>query len=167
MQDLHCSFLQGSVCFLKNREKFRAIRELIEKTTVFHSLVNREQFIESVLQREREQTTGFGHGVAVAHTQFEGVSSVTMGFGVSWEGIDYGSIDGKPVRLLFLIASPPGLHEEYLQALSVLVKLLRKPFFREEILQCGTIEEIQNILHSRFCRQLEKEEKRAPGCVFG
>lgn len=160
MQNLHCSFLQGSVCILESREKYQAIRELIEKTTVFHSIENLEQFTESVIAREREQSTGFGHGVAVAHAQFEGVSSVVMGLGVSWEGIDYGAPDNRPVHLLFLIASPPGLHEEYLQALSVLVKLLRQPTFREEMLNCATINNIRATLHARFCRQLEEEKKR-------
>lgn len=166
MQDLHCSFLEGSMCVLHNREKLQAIRELIEKTSVFYSIKNKEQFIESVLQREHEYSTGFGRGVAVAHAQFEGIKSVIMGLGVSWEGINYGSVDGKPVHLLFLIASPPGFHDDYLQALSVLVKLLRQTNFRQEMLDCTSIKEMRSILHAQFCRQLEEEKKRTPRRVF-
>ena len=102
----HC-FEGGTVVFrLDSLEKFAAIRELIHKAPVFQEIANLPQFEDSVISREKLQSTGFGHGVAAAHGRSENLSRVLIGLGVSLSGIPFGSPDGEPVKLLFLIASP-------------------------------------------------------------
>lgn len=158
MHNLECSFLQGSVCELHSVRKKAAIHELIEKAAVFHVIDDTDRLAYEVLLRERKQTTGFGYGVAVAHAQYEGIDSVIMALGTSKRGIDYKAMDNKPVNLLFLIASPPDLQESYLQALSVLVKLVRREAFRTALLAARNVEEIEKILHVEFCCLLQREQ---------
>ena len=79
-----------------------------------------------MIARERLQSTGFGHGVAVAHGRAAGVERVLIALGLSRAGIPYDSPDGEPVRLLFVIASPLQVSLDYLQALSTLVRCLRR-----------------------------------------
>ena len=161
MQNLECSFLNGSVCMISSGNKADAINELIQKASVLHIIDNKKHFSREVLSRERKQTTGFGHGVAVAHAQYQGLHSVVMALGVSRQGIEYQAMDNMPVHLLFLIASPPSLHDEYLRALSVLVKLVRQQYFRNNLLAASTLGEIEQILHTNFCSLLKKEQKFA------
>lgn len=158
MRGLECSFLEGSVCTINATRKPDAIIELIRKSAVLHVIENTDKFAEKVLSREREQTTGFGHGIAVAHAQYSGIDSVIISLGVSRKGIDYESMDNLPVQLLFLIASPPSLQDEYLTALSALVKLIRNSGFRSLLLRASTLREIEEVLHTNFCSLLRKEK---------
>jgi PTS system nitrogen regulatory IIA component len=149
--------LEGSVCFLKSREKFAAIHELLHTASVFRILEENDEFERGVISREKRQSTGFGCGVAVAHGQSPELNSVVLAMGISRTGIPYGSPDGKPVHLLFLIASSPQEQEEYLLALSVLVKLLRNVSFRKELMAVRSLPRAEELLHTNFCKQLEEE----------
>lgn len=144
---------------LSSTDKYEAIHELIWKNDALRKLVkNREGFEDEVVRREKVQSTGFGHGIAVAHGRFKEIDSVIIALGVSQRGISFDSVDNQPVRLLFLIASPPDQQNEYLTALSALVKLLRTDDFRDNILESQTNpEKIRDMLWERFCRQLSME----------
>jgi mannitol/fructose-specific phosphotransferase system IIA component (Ntr-type) len=86
-----------------------------------------------------------------------------MALGISQEGIPFDSIDKKPVHLLFLIASPPEQQDEYLTALSALVKLLRKEDFRSQIITHQTDPKaIRDMIRTRFCDQLSRETGYCP-----
>lgn len=157
MHKLECSFLDGSVCQLRSTSKIEAIKELIKKASVFHIIEDTDQLTEKVIDRENERTTSLGHGIAVAHAQYDGINNVVMALGISNQGIEYQSMDDLPVKLLFLIASSPAYQNEYLVALSALVKLIRKQDFRENILNLKSIQEIEDILHDKFCSLLSAE----------
>ena len=130
----HC-FDRGSVVVdLQSVDKFEALRELIRRAPVFKEIANLTAFEEAVITRERLQSTGFGHGVAVAHGRAAGVERVLIALGLSRAGIPYDSPDQEPVRLLFVIASPLQVSLEYLQALSTLVRCLRDAPIRDSLL---------------------------------
>ncbi len=152
-----CAFFKGSVTSIFQQQKEDAIHELIRKAEVFQAVQDTEEFEKAVMERECEQCTGFGKGVAVAHANYEGIDSIIMGLGISQEGIDYKSFDGKTVRLLFLIASPESMQEEYLLVLSALVKLLRQDSFRNELISTPSLRDAREYLNTRFCSQLERE----------
>ncbi|HTP58436.1 MAG TPA: PTS sugar transporter subunit IIA, partial [Spirochaetia bacterium] len=105
---------------------------------------------EAVITREKMQSTGFGHGVAVAHGRIPGLSRVLIGFGISRTGIPFEAVDGKPVHLLFVIASPPHLSLDYLQVLSTLVRCLREKPVRESILACQGAREMETRIREAF-----------------
>jgi len=131
------------VCDLQSTEKYAAIRELIRGAPVFGGLADTAGFERSVIAREQLQTTAFGHGVAVAHGRVESLERVLIALGLSRRGIPFDSPDGTPVRLLFVIASPPHMSREYLRALSTLVRVVRDPAMREAILAAEAAREIE------------------------
>ena len=135
----HC-FDRGSVVDdLTSTDKFDAIREIIRRAPVFREIGGGAGFEEAVIARERLQSTGFGHGVAVAHGRAAGVARVLIAMGISRTGIPYDAPDDEPVRLLFVIASPVHVSLDYLQALSTLVRCVRHEEVRESLLvPCGT-----------------------------
>jgi nitrogen PTS system EIIA component len=140
-------FPAGSVIAdLHSADKYQAIRELIRRAPVFQALPDREALVEAVVARERLQSTGLGHGVAVAHGRARGVQSVLIGLGVHQEGMAYDSPDDEPVRLLFVIASPIAVCLEYLQALSCLVRCLRDSQTRNCLLDAASATEIERRL---------------------
>lgn len=146
----HC-FQSGTVVpDLVSTDKESAIRELVRRAPVFRELPDLERFAEAVLQRERQQTTGFGHGVAVAHGRVADAGRVLIALGVSRDGIPFGAADGQPVTLLFVIASPPEMNLDYLQALSSLVRALREREVREALLAHDEASEVERRIREAF-----------------
>jgi len=159
MSTTHC-FSPGSVVAdLLSTEKFEALRELIRRAPVFGALADLRRLEEAVINRERQQSTGFGHGVAVAHGRVEGVPRVLMALGISRVGIPFESPDGEPVRLLFVIASPPSLSLEYLQALSTLVRCLRDKEERDTLIDAPTAAEIERRIRASYAAALQRFEE--------
>lgn len=125
---------QSVICQLQENDKKKAILEVIDSCSIFQSLPDVERFKRGVLRRERIETTGIGHGVAIAHGKILGIDSVKIALGLSTKGIDFDSKDGLPVHLLFVIASSPSIQIEYLRALSAILQSVRTEQVREHLL---------------------------------
>jgi PTS system nitrogen regulatory IIA component len=150
----HC-FERGTVIAdLYGTDKYEALRELIHRAPVFQEINSIESFEKAVIEREELQSTGLGHGVAVAHGRARGVNQVLIALGISRAGIAYDSPDGLPVKLLFVIASPPHLSLDYLQALSTLVRCLRHAHVRDALLSGGEPLSIETRLREAFASSL-------------
>ena len=156
MSILHC-FDKGTVVSdLQSADKFEALREVIRRAPVFKEIGNLDALENAVVARERLQTTGFGHGVAVAHGRAAGVERVLIAMGLSRTGIPFESPDDQPVRLLFVIASPLMVSLDYLHALSTLVRCLRHQPLRDRLLAAGDAEQIQKQLRQAFTTGAER-----------
>ncbi len=132
-----------SVCHLDATEKFAAIDNVIDNCKIFDELKdNKERFRRAVHRREIIETTGIGHGVAIAHGKLPCIDKVRVGLGVSEEGIDYNSKDGKPVHLLFVISSSPFTQINYLKTLAKILKSVHD-------------EELRNEVSRLFCKDFE------------
>jgi len=153
----HCFQTGSVVAELASADKFSAIRELVRAAPVFRQIPNLPSFEDAVIAREKMQSTGFGHGVAVAHGRIPGLSRVLIGFGISRAGIPFDAADGKPVHLLFVIASPPHLSLDYLQVLSTLVKCLRDKPVRESIMACQGAREMETRIRQAFTTGLGRQ----------
>ncbi len=122
------------ICHVQSTDKVPAIYEVIDKCSVFSTLPDIETFKKAVIQREFIETTGIGHGIAIAHGKIEDLPEVKVGLGLSECGIEYHAKDGKPVHFLFVIASCPTKQFEYIRTLSTLLRTVRSPRVREELL---------------------------------
>jgi nitrogen PTS system EIIA component len=157
-------FNPGSVVWdLKSTNKYDAIREIIHTAPIFttHETLDLRGFSQIVVAREHLQSTGFGHGVAVAHGRTDQVDEATIALGISREGIEYDAYDGKPVHLLFIVANHPDRQMDYLQVLSTLVLMVRDEMFRREILDCGHADAAQERLCRSFTHLIEQQRLRA------
>jgi nitrogen PTS system EIIA component len=157
-------FNPGSVIWdLKSTNKYDAIREIIHTAPVFteHETLDLHGFSQIVVARERLQSTGFGHGVAVAHGRTDQVDEPTIALGISHRGIDYDAYDGEPVHLLFIVANHPDHQMDYLRILSTLVMMVRDELFRQEILDCSHADAVQRKLCQVFTHLIEQQRMRA------
>lgn len=156
-------FDPGSVIWeLKSTEKFDAIREIVSRARTFteHPDLDSDAFAEKVVERERLQSTGFGHGVAVAHGRTDQVSSPRIALGVSRCGIDFDAVDGEPVHLIFIVANHPDQEVDYLHILSTLVGMVRNEMFRREIITCDHEADVQQKLCNVFENLLKRNRLR-------
>jgi len=126
---------ESVICHVEARTKIGAIQEVIEKCSIFTSLSDVERFKKSVINREEKETTGIGHGIAIAHGKVRNLAHVKVALGLSECGIDYEAKDGLPVHFLFVIASSPTRQFEYIRTLSALLRTVRSPEVRSELLR--------------------------------
>jgi len=96
---------------------------------------------ESVHRREELQTTGIGHGIAIPHGKGAIEDPIRAAVVITSEGVDYGSVDGNPVRIFILMVSRPDVAGPHVQALAHVARLLGHREFREELQNCTTPEE--------------------------
>jgi PTS system fructose-specific IIA component/PTS system nitrogen regulatory IIA component len=88
-----------------------------------------ESIIKAILKREELGSTGIGRGVAVPHTKHPSVHELIGAVAVSDEGVDFDSLDGEKVHLLFLLISPPDRPGDHLRALENISRQLRDDTF--------------------------------------
>jgi nitrogen PTS system EIIA component len=81
--------------------------------------------VDTIAERERLGTTGFGNGVAIPHGKVGGLKSIYAMVVRLAEPVDYKAIDGQPVDLVFLLLSPPDAGAEHLKALAAVSRVIR------------------------------------------
>ena len=113
----------GSFCTLlpEGIDKFAAFGEIVHNCSVFDLIPDRHAFLESVIKREKLQSTGIGHGVAIAHGKVPHIERTHIALGISSDGIVFDDIFPDPVHLVFLIASNPSKPGEYVKALAAML----------------------------------------------
>lgn len=88
-----------------------------------------DSIIDAILKREELGSTGIGRGVAVPHTKHPSVHELVGAVAVSEDGVDFDSLDGEKVHLLFLLISPPDRPGDHLRALENISRQLRDDTF--------------------------------------
>ena len=124
---------------LTSRDKSAVLRELVE-LLVSSSGGSPDDILHAVREREACQSTGFGYGVAIPHARSPSLSALTLVAGQAAQGIDYGALDGKPVRLFFLLAGPETVAAAQVRALARIARLVRREYVRERLLEAKTSE---------------------------
>lgn len=125
-------------------------RELLdEMATELASKVrglNRERLLEVLLDREKLGSTGIGYGVAIPHGKLKGVDGIIVAFGRSKKGVDFHSMDNRPVHLVFLIVAPENSTATHLKILASISRLLRDKAFRKRLMKASDQEELYSII---------------------
>ena len=125
-----------SIHRLTSRDKFGAIREVVNNCPVFDFFEeerDKEVFLQEIFNRESLGTTGIGHNVAIPHGKSKLLDRVRVGLGISEEGLDFASIDGEPVHLVLVIGSNPLKQMEYLKSLAFIMNHLKNPLLRSAL----------------------------------
>jgi PTS system nitrogen regulatory IIA component len=133
---------------LAAEDKPEVIREMVESLAQAGAISpgDVESIVAAILKREELGSTGIGRGVAVPHTKHPGVERLVGTVGVSVEGVDFNSLDGDKVHLLFLLISPPDRPGDHLRALENISRQLRDETFCRFLKQARTPQDIQQLL---------------------
>ena len=109
-------------------------------------LLDVEQYRAQVYAREEESTTGIGEGIAIPHGKCDAVKTPGLAAMVIKNGVDYDSLDGEPVTLLFLIAAPNPKDNVHLDVLSKLSVMLMDENFTTSLRNAKSVEEFLQII---------------------
>ncbi|HHE38483.1 MAG TPA: PTS sugar transporter subunit IIA [Candidatus Cloacimonetes bacterium] len=112
-----------------------------------HSIVSSfEEFFKTILERENLMSTGIGRGIAIPHSRSETVKKLTIAVYLLDNELDFQSIDDEPVRMVFMIAVPKDMKQEYMKLLSAISNFLKLEENRDKLLGCKSNLEVYNIL---------------------
>ena len=118
--------LNAVIPALKVNGKKQAIQEIASRAAELSGLSERTIF-ESLLQREKLGSTGIGHGIAIPHGKLPKLDRLFGLFARLDRPVDFESLDGQPVDLIFLLLAPEGAGADHLKALARVARLLRDP----------------------------------------
>jgi PTS system fructose-specific IIC component len=131
---------------LKADTKNDALKELFRVIEQAPEITDRRKFETSIIERENILTTGIGFELAVPHVKIPSVSNFVMALGRNPAGIDFASLDGRPVKIVVMIGSSDRQRDEFLKVLAQVVLLFRKEAFRRKVLKAKTPEDVLALL---------------------
>ncbi|MFO1040335.1 MAG: PTS sugar transporter subunit IIA [Planctomycetaceae bacterium] len=102
--------------------------------------------VAAILKREELGSTGIGRGVAVPHTKHPSVDKLVAAIALAPEGVDFASLDGEPVFIMFLLVSPPDRPGDHLRGLENISRHLRNDNFCKFLRQSRTAEAVWDLL---------------------
>ena len=130
----------------KPANKNQALDQAVALMAASGKLSDVEAYRKQVYLREEESTTGIGEGIAIPHGKCDAVKTPGLAAMVIKNGVDFDSLDGEPVELLFLIAAPNTEDNVHLDVLSKLSMLLMDENFSKNLKAARTVEEFLQIV---------------------
>ena len=137
---------------LEATTKQEAICELVDLLAAAEGIDDVQELRDAVWKREQTRTTGIGHGIAIPHGKVAGCQRLCMALAKTTVPIEFGAIDGKPVELIILLASPFDQTGPHIQALAQISHLLTDEDFRSAIHRVTT----SNAIYELICEQEAK-----------
>jgi PTS system fructose-specific IIA component/PTS system nitrogen regulatory IIA component len=128
--------------------KEQAIRAMVASLKAAGSVKpeDEEGIVSAILKREELGSTGIGNGVAVPHTKHPSVDKLVATVALAREGVDFASLDGEPVFILFLLVSPPDRPGDHLRGLENISRHLRNQSFCKFLRQSKTKAAVLDLL---------------------
>lgn len=126
--------------------KSEALDQMVALMAKSGKINDEEAYRKQVYLREEESTTGIGEGIAIPHGKCDAVTKPGLAAMVVKDGVDFDSLDGEPVHLIFLIAAPNTEDNVHLDVLSKLSMLLMDEDFVANLKNASTVEEFLQIV---------------------
>ena len=125
-------------------DRWQAIEEIVDRLVSERHLdaEYRAEAIAALRHREETMSTGIGFGIAIPHASCDAVREVTACFGRSHAGIDFESLDGKPVHFIVLFLVPKDQFQTHLRTLAAIAKFLNDPAIRTGLSEAPDVKAI-------------------------
>ncbi len=135
----------GVITKLKASSKKQVLQELAQKAAEIIG-VERRKIFDILVERERLGTTGVGGGVAIPHGKVPNITRLYGLFARAETAVEFDSIDGKPVDLIFLLLAPEAAGADHLKALAKISRLLKDPETCTKLRNSDSSDEIYAVL---------------------
>ncbi len=130
----------------KVEDKFTMIGKMVDQALRKGIIMTREPILHKIREREELESTGVIEGIAIPHARTEAVKDLLIIIGVIKEGLDFNSLDGKPVHIVFLIVAPEDAKQKYIQILARISRMCRQEDFRKSLLDSSSPPEVISLL---------------------
>jgi len=135
-------------CHNQAASKKRALEEMGKLLASITTDLTRDKVFDHLLERERLGSTGLGHGVALPHARIKGLSQACGALIHLEHSVDYDSIDGAPVDLIFGLLVPHDATQEHLQILATLATLFSNEEFRSQLRQANDRNDVMALMQN-------------------
>ncbi|MDB5328451.1 MAG: fruA 1 [Phycisphaerales bacterium] len=129
--------------------KLDVINELVSVLAANGEVADPKKVLESVLERESTRTTGIGNGLAIPHGKSQGTDHLVMAIGKPEKPIDFHSIDGRPVTIVWMLISPPDQSGMHIKALAAISRLMTSDKFRFAMNGAETADDLFEIVRKQ------------------
>jgi len=126
-------------------DKDESIKKIINLAANSNKILDLEKVSQTIFEREKLVSTGVGKGFAIPHSKTDAISDIVAAFAITKEPIDFDSIDGEPVRFIFLLIGKENLLNTHIKLLSRISRLMNKDEFRDKLLEAKSNEEVLDI----------------------
>ncbi|MBE7487865.1 PTS sugar transporter subunit IIA [bacterium] len=134
---------------IEGRTKADILKSMIAVLENQEIISNSEKLFADFLDRESKGSTGIGNGIAIPHVRSDQVQQLEYVFANSVEGVDFESLDGEPVHILFLMVAPAGSHGIHIKALARISRILNDEGTRVRLRKAATPDEIIQLIRDR------------------
>jgi len=105
-----------------------------------------------LLERERLGSTGIGDGIAIPHGKLRNLDQPLLAFGRSRRGVDFKALDGRPVKLFFLLIAPEEAIGLHLKMLARISRILKDPAVRTRLLDAPDVAAMLAVIQEQDSR---------------
>ncbi|MGD8251648.1 MAG: PTS sugar transporter subunit IIA [Desulfobacterales bacterium] len=130
---------------LQSRDKKGILEELVAPVSSIAG-TNPEELVKVLMERERLGSTGIGGGIGIPHGKLKNIDTLVLGFGLSRNGVDFESMDGRPTYIFFLLVTPENSTGLHLKVLARVSQMLKSETFKQKLRSAGNGEEIYSII---------------------
>ena len=141
-------------------DKAEAIEQLIALHAACGNLNDAAAYREGILAREAMGTTAIGMEIAIPHAKSEAVKAPALTAMTAPAGVDYGSPDGMPAKLLFMIAATPD-GDVHMEVLARMMQLLMDMDLTEKLKNAQSPEEFLALIDAAETEKFPDEVKAA------
>jgi nitrogen PTS system EIIA component len=131
---------------LVGTNKEEVLREITDFLQNLKLIKNKETLLNTLMEREKLGSTGIGENVAIPHGKSDELSQIIIVFGRSLEGVDFESLDQKPVHFVCMVIAPSNSTGQHLKALARISRLFKNQNLRENILKLQDANQIYSLL---------------------
>jgi mannitol/fructose-specific phosphotransferase system IIA component (Ntr-type) len=126
---------------LAGRTKRDVLVELVDLLEFSHGFASQGEILDRVVRRESMMSTGLFPGAAIPHGKARSVTQMAAACGLSPEGVDFESEDGRPTHLFVLLVSPENLTTPHVRLLANISRLLKEESVRKTLLEARSPDE--------------------------
>ncbi len=130
---------------LKATDKIGILNELVAPAARITG-IDHQEMVQVLMERERLGSTGIGGGIGIPHGKLKNLDKLVLGFGLSRQGVDFESMDGRPTHLFFLLITPEHSTDLHLKLLARVSRLLKKEPLKEMMMKATCVEDIIKII---------------------
>jgi PTS system nitrogen regulatory IIA component len=130
---------------LKATDKIGILNELVAPAARITG-IDHQDMVQVLMERERLGSTGIGGGIGIPHGKLKNLDKLVLGFGLSRQGVDFESMDGRPTHLFFLLITPEHSTDLHLKLLARVSRLLKKEPLKEMMMKATRVEDIIKII---------------------
>ena len=137
---------QSIIPSLRSQEKAAVVDELANHLARIHESISSDEIAKILHEREGIASTAIGEGVAIPHGKLPELDRIVACLGRAENGIDFGSGDGQPTYLFFVLVAPSNCAGNHLRALARISRVFNDASFRHRLQDAGSAEDMYAII---------------------